>query len=240
MFVFKKRSLIVISMILLTIFTFVICFGAISRLKVGEATSTGLKVVLDAGHGGVDPGVVGRITGVRESDINLSIVKKVKRLLESAGISVILTRSTDAGLYGLATKNLKRKDMQKRKEIIEKANANLVVSIHLNSFSSSSKRGAQVYYNKDSDLSYNVGQNVTKALKQIECLSSACSLLKGDYYILNCTSTPSIICECGFLSNYEDEQILLTEPYQQELSYAIYYGIINYFAEQTTINSKNI
>ena len=75
MYIIKKRSLVVICMLLLTAFTFVVCFGAISRLKVGEATSTGLKVVLEAGHGGVDPGVVGRTTGVKESDINLNLTR---------------------------------------------------------------------------------------------------------------------------------------------------------------------
>ena len=137
MFVFKKRNIVIISVLLITAITFAICFGAISGLKIGEASSTGLTVVLDAGHGGVDPGVVGKTSGVKESDINLNIVKMTEKLLDSAGVSVVLTRSSEAGLYGIATKNLKRRDMEKRKKIILNANPDLVISVHLNSFSSS-------------------------------------------------------------------------------------------------------
>ena len=83
--------------------------------------NVGYTIVIDAGHGGIDGGVSGVNTGVKESEINLAIVKKLESYIKGAGMSVVLTRSTDAGLYGVATKNLKRKDMQKRKEIILKA-----------------------------------------------------------------------------------------------------------------------
>ncbi len=233
MFIIKRRNIIIVSVLLITAITFAVCFGALSSLKIGEATSSGLKVVLDAGHGGVDPGVVGRTSGVKESDINLRIVKKTESLLLSAGISVVLTRSSEAGLYGLATKNLKRKDMEKRKKIIENANPDIVVSVHLNSYSSSSRRGAQVFYKDKCESSIKLANSMQNSFNNMENATRECLYLKGDYYILSCTEIPSIICECGFLSNREDEALLLTDEYQSEVAYAIFKGIINYFADST-------
>lgn len=233
MVVLKKRNIVIVSVLLITAITFAVCFGAISSLKIGETTSLGLKVVLDAGHGGIDPGVVGRTTGVKESEINLKIVKKTEELLVSAGVSVVLTRSSDAGLYGLATKNLKRKDMEKRKKIIESANPDLVVSVHLNSYSSSSRRGAQVFYKDKCESSLKLASCMQNSFNSMESAVRECAYLKGDYYILSCSSFPSVICECGFLSNPDDENLLITEEYQTEMAYAIFKGIINYFADQT-------
>lgn len=232
---YLRRSYIVIGVIVLTMLTFLLC---LTSLKSGNTVSAKISktiVVLDAGHGGVDGGVTGRTTGVKESELNLLIVKKLEKYLIDAGFEVVLTRSTDAGLYGLATNNLKKKDMKKRKEIIEKSQPSLVVSIHLNEYSLPSRRGAQVFFNEENQYSKILAQSIQKEFNSLEEGSRELSALKGDYYIVNCTKYPSVIAECGFLSNEKEEHLLITSEYQGKIAYAIFRGIVSYLT-QTTIN----
>ena len=231
MIIIKKRTVLIISALVLTLFTFIICFNAISSLGVGEASKNGIKIVLDAGHGGIDCGCVGTTTGVKESELNLSIVKKILNLLSDSGFSVVLTRSTDAGLYGMATRNLKKKDMKKRAEIINDAKPDLVVSIHQNKFSSSSRSGAQVFFSKENDNSRILANYVQNSFNTMKQSKREYKALSADYYILNCSNYPTIIAECGFLSNPEDEKNLITDEYQSDLAYAIYKGILQYLSE---------
>lgn len=231
MFIIKKKNLIIISVLLITVLTFIVCFGALNLIPTSDASSSRIKIVLDAGHGGIDFGVNGVNTGVKESELNLKVVKKLENYLLSAGFSVVLTRSSDAGLYGVATKNLKRKDMEKRREIINDCKPALVISIHMNKYSVSTRRGAQVFF-KDSDkYSKLLADCVQDSFNDMAEASRECSALKGDYYILNCSNFPSIIAECGFLSNPEDEALLITEEYQDKISYTIFKGVINYLTK---------
>lgn len=229
---FKKKKLVIISVLLITALTFVFCFSMLI-IKPAVDVPGKIKVVLDAGHGGIDVGVSGVLTKVPESEINLKIVKKLERYLSDAGMIVVLTRSSDAGLYGLATQNRKKKDMQKRKEIIENAKPNLVVSIHLNEYSVSSRRGAQVFYKPNDGNGKKLALSVQSSFNSMEEAVRSCSALTGDYYILNCSEYPSIIAECGFLSSPEDEALLITDEYQDAIAYAIFKGIVEYLVSPT-------
>ena len=135
MFIVKKRTIIITSVLVLTLFTFFFCVTAVNSNKKGYAEASMGTIVLDAGHGGIDVGVTGVRTGVKESVINLTLTKKLEKLLVESGFNVVLTRKTDAGLYGFVGKNFKKRDMLKRKEIIEQAKPLLVVSLHLNNYS---------------------------------------------------------------------------------------------------------
>ena len=230
MILIKKRDLIVISVLILSIITSSICFYGIKRANKSNAQTTQYKIVLDAGHGGIDGGVSGVNTGVKESELNLIIAKKLEKQLLDAGFNVVLTRKTDAGLYGLATENLKRKDMQKRQEIINKERPNLVVSIHLNKYSLSTRRGAQVFYKDGDENAKLLANSIQNAFNLMEDAPRQSSALVGDYYILNCSKYPSVIAECGFLSNPEDEKLLITNEYQDKIAYNIYKGIVEYLS----------
>jgi len=233
MFVFKRRNVIIISVLLATALTFIFCFNALAEKPAGDASANKIKIVLDAGHGGIDGGVTGVKTGVKESELNLKVVKKLEKYLVGAGMSVVLTRSSDAGLYGVATTKLKRKDMEKRRDIIKKAQPTLVVSVHMNKYSLSTRRGAQVFYKKTDESGKLLATCIQESFNSMEESSRDCSALNGDYYILNCTEYPSVITECGFLSNPEDEALLITEEYQDAVAYAIFKGIVGYFAYTT-------
>ncbi len=233
MFVLKRRNIIIVSVMLVTIMAFIVCFGALGAKNVGALEGGSITVVLDAGHGGVDGGVTGVKTGVKESELNLKVVKKLENYFVSAGIVVVLTRSSDAGLYGVASSTLKSKDMKKRKEIINSAKPTLVISVHMNKYSTSTRRGAQVFYKSGDNYGKSLAQNIQNSFNDMPTASRECSILTGDYYILNCSKYPSVIAECGFLSNPEDEALLVTDEYQENIAYAIFKGAIGYMTENS-------
>ena len=233
MIVLKRKNIIIFSVLIATIFTMILCVGAIVTKPIGEASANKIKIVLDAGHGGIDGGVSGVVTGIKESELNLKVVKKLETYLISAGMSVTLTRNSEAGLYGVATKNLKRKDMEKRRDIIKSVEPHLVVSVHMNKYSLSTRRGAQVFFKKGDENAKLLAASIQKNFNDMEEAVRECSILTGDYYILNCTEYTSVIAECGFLSNPEDEALLINENYQDKIAYNIFKGIVGYLAQSS-------
>ena len=210
--------------------TFGVCFFALARTA---AQTSRLVVVIDAGHGGVDGGVVGIETGKKESDINLSLARILQADFEEAGFYVIQTRPTEAGLYGTATSGYKKRDMKKRAEVIHESVPALVISVHQNFFSMRSRRGAQVFFREDSAPSRSLATHIQTSLNAMpECVKQT-NALKGDYYVLNCSDYPSVIVECGFLSNAEDEKLLVTEEYQRKIAAAILKGSLAFLTAET-------
>lgn len=204
----------------------------VSQTVFGE-TSAQITIVLDAGHGGKDGGVVGKKTKVKESDLNLEITQQLGYQLEEMGFQVVLTRKTQAGLYGLPTRGFKKRDMQKRKEIIEKTNPDLVLSIHQNLYPTSGTRGAQVFYlkgNAPGEAFANALQTpLNKTYEKQGAKARVCKA--ADYFMLTCAPCPSVIVECGFLSNAQDEALLVKPAFQKELVSAIVSGIIVYLSQ---------
>lgn len=238
MIVLEKKKIFIVCVLLITFLTFILCFNAISINPVGSAQTDAIKIVLDAGHGGIDGGVTGVKTGIKESELNLKVVKKIEKFLVDAGMLVYLTRSTEAGLYGVVNSSLKKKDMEKRRDIINSVKPNLVVSIHMNKYTLSTRRGAQVFYNINNESSKLLAECVQEKLNSMEESVRKYSALSGDYYIVKCTDYPSIITECGFLSNPEDEALLISESYQESIAYTIFKGISTYLAQTTFIYNK--
>ena len=225
--VFKKSALIVLSLIV----AIGAAIGVFCGIAVSASSSAGERViVIDAGHGGIDAGVLGVNTSVKESDINLAIAKQLKGFFTDAGFNTVLTRKTNAGLYGLATKGFKMRDMKKRKEIIENCNADMVISIHQNSCPIPSRRGGQVFFDKGSECGKQLADCIQTALNGMEECVKKSTALVGDYYMLKCTKNPSVIVECGFLTNAEDEKLLSSTKYQKKIAYAIFKGAITYYA----------
>ena len=185
-------------------------------------------VVIDAGHGGNDPGKIG-VDDSREKDLNLVIADKVKRILEQQDVDVIMTRETDTGLYEEDASNKKVQDLKKRVSIINENQPDCVISIHQNSFPDASVSGPQVFYFEQSAESSAIASVMQDTLnnslnppKPRVCKSN------NDYYILKKTPTPIIIVECGFLSNETEAALLVTDAYQEKLVRAVYLGAITY------------
>ena len=189
-------------------------------------------IVIDAGHGGVDGGVTGKKTGAKESDLNLAIALKTAEKLKDAGFEIVLTRKTQEGLYGVATRGFKKRDMQKRKEIASDANPSLLVSIHQNLYPTRSPRGAQVFYRKNDESSKLFANCLQSKLNGLYAEQNVKSRKEtgAEYFMLDCVSCPSVIVECGFLSNAEDERLLISETWQQRIAENITAGILAYLS----------
>lgn len=192
-------------------------------------------IVLDAGHGLPDQGAEG-VYGTTEQLINLQITFKIQNLLEQSGVNVILTRSDENGIYSKDKKSIydkKVSDIKNRVEIVNASNADILVSIHLNKYPQDSiYRGWQTFYKKDSVESMRLAENIQKSINSnIDYNNSrTCHSIK-DIYLIDNSKIPSVIVECGFLSNYEETRLLSTDDYQNKIAWGIYLGIINYFKE---------
>ena len=178
-------------------------------------------IVIDPGHGGNDPGKVG-VNGALEKDINLQIGNKVKQKLEEQGFSVVMTREDDEITEG------KLADMKRRVALIEEVNPIFVVSIHQNSYTDASVRGAQVFYYTESEEGKEAAEIMQQELWEMNPNDTRNVKANSDFYLLKKTSVPTIIVECGFLSNPEEAESLLLNEYQEEISMAICTGIIKY------------
>lgn len=196
--------------------------------KEQESTVTQKCVVIDAGHGGIDPGKVG-INNALEKDINLSIAMKVKQYLEQQDINVVMTRQDDKGLYQESDSNKKVCDMKARLKLIEDTNPLLAVSIHQNSYPEESVNGVQVFYYKDSVQGEKAALLMQEQMIQtLKPKKERVAKENGSYYLLKKTSVPIIIIECGFLSNQNEAQLLTTEEYQNHVAWAIHMGVLRY------------
>ena len=190
--------------------------------------SRNYTVVIDPGHGGSDPGSIGYKTKVHEDELNLKMSLLLKSKLESAGINVVMTRTSSDSLIEGSGKAWKRKDMEARRELIVKTRPNMVISLHQNSYTNHSLRGAQVFYDKKSEISKTIADCIQEQFKQ-NLDKSIKATSPGDYFMLKCSAAPSVIVECGFLSNEEDEKLLQTADYQEKIIDSIYKGIVNFF-----------
>lgn len=209
-----------------------LCVQALSGAQAVSVFDGEMRIVVDAGHGGIDGGVTGRTTGAKESEINLAIAFKLSAVLEEMGFDVVMTRKTDAGLYDTTAKGFKKRDMQRRKEIILDAAPTMVVSVHQNYYPSQMQRGAQVFYAADNE---NGGRLATQIQAQMNKIYEAQGVknrnaAQGDFFILNCAACPSVIVECGFLSSPKDEALLLSKAWQEKTARAIAAGVAAYFA----------
>ena len=181
----------------------------------------GKVIYLDPGHGGTDPGAVYK--DIYEKDITLSICKKLKEALEQEGAIVYMTRYDDYDLSS-STYNRKKQDLNNRAKVINESMADMYISIHLNSISSSTWRGAQVFYddiNKNNNKLAQILQNNLNKERKIKEIDSMLMNRK--------IKIPGVLIEVGFLSNPNDRYLLKDFDYQNKLSNTIKKSIIEYF-----------
>lgn len=185
-------------------------------------------IVLDAGHGGFDPGKVG-VSGQKEAEINLSIALKVRDYLEANDVEVVMTRETAEGLYDENSDNKKVQDMKRRIAIMEEAKPLACVSIHQNSYTQEYVNGAQVfYYEESAEGKHLAGLLQESMVKRLNPNNHRAIKSNDSYYLLKKSAIPTVIVECGFLSNYNEAALLESEEYQDKVAWAIHMGIMQY------------
>ena len=226
----KKRLHIVMTLLLFVSIFYLSRQGAALQAEYAASipASDPPVVVLDAGHGNIDPGKVGA-DGALEKEINLSITQYLKEYLEESGVTVVLTRKDDSPLYKETDSNKKRGDMSTRIAIIEEADPAIVVSIHQNSYPDSSVSGPQVFYYSASKEGKSLAETIQKSFSYaVEEKKIRTAKANQDYYLLIHTPCPTVICECGFLSNPEECVKLQQEDYQKKVAWSVYLGIMEY------------
>ena len=213
-------------MTLLLLLGMIIVSRKLSQLVTSENVKAQKEiVVIDAGHGGDDPGKVG-INNALEKDINLQIAEKVKTHLEKNGIEVVMTREDDV------MEETKLEDMKKRVALINKTKPKITVSIHQNSYSDSGIKGAQVFYYTDSEISKEAAMLMQEEFRKIDSENTRQIKSNGDFYMVKKTEVPKIIVECGFLSNPGEAEKLVSDEYQEDMAEAICRGIMTWLAQK--------
>lgn len=179
-----------------------------------------------APHGGDDPGKIG-VHGELEKDINLKIAKKLKKELEARGIKVLMTRKGKGGLSDASAENKKVQDLKKRVDLINEIKPKLAVSIHQNSYETADVKGAQVFYYKDSQEGEEMAKKIQKSLTGLSGEHNRPIKANDTYFMLKRTKVPTLIVECGFLSNPEEASMLSDDGYQEKMSKTVADGIMD-------------
>jgi len=209
----------------------------------GQQVPAQKTVILDAGHGGEDPGAVSDYSALREKDVNLNIVMLLKNILEKENYNVILTRETDQLVYSDAAKSIlqkRKEDLTRRKKIMDESGADIALSIHLNKFPQTKYHGAQVFFPPNSPDSQKLANEVQNSIKlNVDNTNDRAALVKKEQImILKNLKTTTVVVECGFLSNSEEEKLLGTEEYQNKLAAAIKKGVDNYYKVKEKAETK--
>ena len=211
-------------MVLFLLIGAIVASWKLSELTAGVSKETKkakkdeVVIVVDPGHGGEDPGKVGT-NDVLEKDLNLKISKKVQKLLEEAGIKVVMTREDDK------VPDAKKEDLQQRIDLINDTKPRLAIGIHQNSYPDESIRGAQVFYHTITEEAEDVATAIQEELRTVDTTNTRQIKENDTYYMLKNSKVPMIIVECGFLTNPEEAEKLSQEEYQEKIAQAICEGI---------------
>ena len=217
-------KLIVLFFVSIVLFSTLI--GGLSTEFSPTLSTSELKVVLDAGHGGIDKGSFGINTGVCESDLNLEYVKTLQEKLMNFEIHSTLTRTDQDGLYGDTSKGFKKRDMNKRKEIAIASDSEFLISLHCNYSTAKSPQGVVIYYNENVPLSKTLALELQKNIKPMADVKKV-RIDSEKMFMTHSIDIPAVLIECGFLSNIKDEQLLLDIHYRNHLTEKIATSIKN-------------
>lgn len=197
----------------------------------GSAASGKPVIVLDAGHGGLDSGAVGK-GGTLEKDVNLSVVLTLREMFQMSGFEVVLTRDEDISIYDdgvVGIRNQKLNDMDNRLKIIQSYPDSIFLCVHQNNFTDPQYFGGQMFYNNNNTKNRTLAQIMQNRFAQLQPGNDREIKLAGDeLFLLKTNKNPSLMIECGFLSNPEEEKNLSTWEYQQKVAFTIYSGVMEF------------
>lgn len=227
----KKTVYFIFGCVFLIVFIILVCiYIKFTSVYVNNSMFIldGKTIVIDVGHGGIDPGKVGKISN--EDDVNLAMAIKLKDILSSMGAKVVLTREDEEGLVKNKTDEWSKKtDMRIRREIINSNDADIMISIHMNSHTDPSCKGAQIFYPKADNTSKQLALLIKEQTDNLSNDSKKREIKqRDDLFILKENNMPCCIVECGFMSNPEEEKNLNDEKYQEQVAWYIALGIAKF------------
>lgn len=213
-----------------------LCYGVpINGEAVDGSPDNRPVVIVDAGHGGFDGGAVA-LDGTLEKEINLKIALKLGEWLRLVGYDVIYTRESDTGIEDSETDSIrqrKKSDMYNRLDYMSRYPEALFISIHLNKFTTSTASGTQVFYAPGNEQAKKLGQCIQESVVSLQQPDNTRVIKQGtkSTFLLYRASVPAVIVECGFLSNQRELALLKDENYQACMAYAVFCGIMSYYAQ---------
>ncbi len=229
----KKSTVIILTVI----FTFCSCLGINVALRnktaVNNAQSLNrINLVIDAGHGGIDAGTIG-VDGAKEKDINLNIALKLYDFARVSGINATLIRTGDYQYYRKGD-DTKRSDLYNRMDYINSVHNSTLISIHQNHFENEKEHGMQIWYSPNDDKSPVLADSILDVTKKFLQPDNQRLNKKSDsaYYLLHKAKVPSVMVECGFMSNTKENSDLQNNDYQNKLAYLIMLGLNIYITEE--------
>ncbi|MEE0946601.1 MAG: N-acetylmuramoyl-L-alanine amidase [Acutalibacteraceae bacterium] len=233
---YLKLSLYILVITLCAVLS-VVFFSSDKTTRVSSETHNSNPVIIvDAGHGGFDGGAVAD-DGTCEKDINLNIALTLGDILEANGYEVVFTRTEDVGTDdydNTAIRNRKISDLNNRLKLTTLYDDALFVSVHLNKFPSSKVWGAQVFYSPSFDEAKDLSKSIQNSIASMIQPDNNRTIKQGtkDTFLLHKAVVPSVIVECGFLSNNEELYSLKTTEYQKQMAFAIFCGINEYLNKE--------
>ncbi len=216
---------------MLICFTILIMIMTLVAFNLNTDREYDKTIVIDAGHGGIDPGT--HLDGVTEKEINLKVAKYLANYLSNKNIEVIMTR-TDDSLY----QDDRNKDILHRVKVANQSQADLMVSIHVNSFSTAEVFGGQVFYSQNSSEGEQLASEIQKQLIKIQPDNKR-KTAAAPYYILQKTKITTVLVEMGFITNPQDRKRLTSTQGQKKTAKAIGEGIINYLTNNPTFKERS-
>ena len=229
----KRKQLLSAAIILLCLSVFLLLMLRSTRritLETAAPVRTLPPVLIDPGHGGEDGGAVSG--DVLEKHINLAVSHDVADLLRLCGYTVSMTRDTDDALTNEGEDVRKRKynDMKMRLDLYNATPDNVVVSIHQNKFDAAASHGAQVFYSPNHPNSAVLAEALRKSVTGMlqPDNTRTCKAAGKEIFLLRNARVPAVIVECGFISNRQERELLVTDDYQKQLALAIAAGLMNY------------
>lgn len=237
---FMRKWVVAVMVLLLGVCAAAAAFQQETPVTAEALPLSGWRILVDPGHGGYDGGAKARDSGVWEKAINLAVAKQVEKSLTARGAAVFMTRTGDEDLCTddrPANKTMKREDMENRIALAVEAKADMVLSIHMNEYRQRSQSGPQVFYRQGCDSGRLLAGAMQEALIAALSPKKERSAMAGDYFILQ-LDVPSVLIECGFISNAEEEKLLLSEAYQVKLGQAIADGVESYVALTAVQSSR--
>lgn len=230
---FKNKAFIVYVILFIAYLTFIV-LSFINIDSLADVNSSDISepiIVIDAGHGGEDGGAVAN--NIVEKDINLSISKKLKDIFKASGFIAITTRDKDKMINtnGSSLRERKVSDMKNRLALFNKSENNIVLSIHQNKFTQEKYSGTQVFYSKNNPQSEIMAEYIRKNIAKLIQPENerAAKPADGSIYLLYNSKVPTVIVECGFISNYTEANKLKDNNYQKKLAFAIYSGVLEFY-----------
>lgn len=202
--------------------------GSESHAVLSKKEAGQIKVLIDAGHGGFDNGAKSDYTDKSESELNLQMSNALKEQMESVGFQVEMTRN-DSNALG-STKN---EDMKNRQDMIYKSDADIVLSVHMNTHQDRSVNGPIVFFMPGSVKGKTLADDIQASMNEELKPKNPKSTQSQNFLVLRSGNMPCVLIECGFLTNKEEGTNLGKSAYQKRVAQSVTWGIMDYFAKES-------